>query len=91
MYKNGQTVKQNFKKAKRWFEQAAAQGYKKAMHNLAMIYANGAKGVQRDYKKALEWYEKAALHGYQSAWVNLGCMYAQGQGCEQDHSKAAEW
>lgn len=47
-------------KAKEYFEKAVEQSFKNAMVDLAIIYENGAPGIEPDFNKALEIYEKAA-------------------------------
>ena len=71
MYRDGEGVRQDYKKAIEWTEKAAKQGYVSAQYNLGVMYDNG-QGVRQDYKKAKEWYEKAANQGDVDAQYNLG-------------------
>jgi TPR repeat protein len=59
-------VPQDYKKARQWWEQAAAQGVAQAQYNLGQLYANG-RAVPQDYVMARGWYEKAAAKG--NAWA----------------------
>ena len=89
-YFTGNDVRQDYAKAKEWFEKAAAQGDAEAQFNLGVMYGNG-EGVRQDYVKAREWYEKAAAQGHASAQLNLGTLYYHGEGVRQDYVKAREW
>jgi TPR repeat protein len=90
MYRDGEGVRQDYKKAIEWTEKAAKQGYVSAQYNLGVMYDNG-QGVRQDYKKAKEWYEKAANQGDVDAQYNLGIMYDNGEGVKQDKKIAKEW
>jgi TPR repeat protein len=63
LYEHGQGVEQDYKRARRWYEKAAACGDASAMYNLGLLYANG-RGVEQDYEQARRWYEKAVKAGY---------------------------
>jgi TPR repeat protein len=66
LYADGRGVLQDYKKARQWWEQAAAQGVSQAQYNLGQLHANG-RGVPQDYATARGWYEKAAAQG--NAWA----------------------
>jgi TPR repeat protein len=83
MYANGEGIKQDYLKAKEWYEKAAIQGDSDSQYNLGVMYANG-EGIKQDYLKAKEWYEKAAIQGHPYSQYNLGVMYANGEGINQD-------
>src|SRR5690606_40942624 len=74
MYKNGNGVAKDYKKAVEWYQKAAEKGNADAQFNLGVMYKNG-NGVAKDYKKAVEWYQKAAEKGNANAQFNLGVMY----------------
>ena len=74
MYSHGQGVKQDYSKAREWWEKAAKQEYADAQYNLGLMYATG-KGVKQDYSKARAGFEKAAKQGDAAAQFNLGNMY----------------
>jgi len=69
-YDVGLGVEQDYRKAREWYEKAAAKGSADAMYNLGLLYANG-HAVEQDYGKAREWFEKAAAKGSVNAGVLL--------------------
>ncbi len=90
MYSTGQGVKQDSKKAVKWYRKAADQEHVGAQCNLALMYKDG-QGVKQDSKKAVKWYRKAAEQGDAEGKHMLGVMYDTGQGVPQDYQKASEW
>ena len=70
MYEHGEGVKQDYKKAFKWYRKAA-------QHDLGVRYDNGT-GVKQDHKEAVAWYRRAADQGHASAQFNLGSMYREG-------------
>lgn len=62
----GIRTRQDYKKAKEFFEQAAQQGYTKAQFNLGTMCEKG-QGVSQDYHKAKKYYKQAAEQGYRPA------------------------
>ena len=90
MYTLGEDVKQDYKKAAKWYHKAAEQGYAAAQANLGWLYAEG-RGVKKSDKKAVEWYRKSADQGNADAQTNLGWMYENGRGVKQSDKKAARW
>jgi hypothetical protein len=90
MYVVGETVKQDFAKAKTWFKKAGNQGYAKAQFALWSLYDYGW-GVKQNFAKAKAWFEKAANQGHAEEQYNLGVMYKEGQGVKQDIAKAKSW
>lgn len=87
MYCNGEGVRQDYKRARSWFEKAAAQGYAKAQVNLGVMYAKG-QGVRQDYARARSWYEKAAAQGNAEAIALLGAMHSNGKSVRQNRAQA---
>src|SRR5215472_807733 len=77
VYQNGWGVPQDYSKAHKWFEKAAADGNTAAMINLGRLYEQGL-GIAQDFGKALEWFQKAAGAGGRDATVNLGRLYERG-------------
>ena len=73
-----------------WFASAAAKGNLKAMHNLAIAYAQGL-GTDKDESKAAEWFTRAAEHGYVDSAFDLAVLYERGQGVRQDLKQAMKW
>jgi hypothetical protein len=90
MYKDGTGVKQSYEMAKMLYEQAAQQGYVKAMCSVGYMYDHG-EGVEQSDDKAREWYEQAAELGDADAQSNLGVMYCNGQGVEVSFTKARQY
>jgi localization factor PodJL len=69
---------------------AAQKGNGKAMHNLAVLYAEGADGTP-DYTSAAEWFRRGADHGVSDSQYNLGILYARGIGVTQDYAESYKW
>ena len=90
MYYHGDGVKQDYKKAREYFEKAAAQNNGNALVLLGGMYNLGA-GVKQDDKKAREYYEKAAAQNNGYALGFLGLMYSNGTGVKQDKKKGREY
>lgn len=80
-------VKQNFKRALFWFEQAAESNVANAAYNLGVLHHQGL-GTKPDLGKAIEWYTKAAVLGHPEAQYNLGIAYIEGVGVGYDPVKA---
>ena len=66
MYKYGNGVTKDYKKAVDWYTKSAEQGYASGQWNLGVMYQNG-DGVTMDKSKAVEWYTKAAEQEFQLA------------------------
>ncbi len=62
MYERGQGVTASAALAAKWYLAAAGQGNRKAMHNLAVAYAEGSAG-RKDTQEAARWFTKAAALG----------------------------
>jgi len=69
----GRGVKENHKKAIRWYQLAAEQGNAEAQINLGRMYANG-RGILKDYKEAVKWYRLAAEQGDVAAKSQLDLL-----------------
>ncbi len=72
------------------YRAAADKGNGKAMHNLAVLYAEGINGPA-DYRSAAHWFRKAAEHGITDSQYNLAILYARGIGVEQNYAEAYKW
>ena len=83
-------MKQDYSKAREWYDKAAKQEHAGAQCNLGVMY-NSGHGGEQDYSKAREWYEKAAKQEHASAQYNLGIMYENCRGVEQSDSNAMRW
>src|SRR4030081_2950085 len=83
-------VRQNLDSARRLYLAAAEAGNAKAMHNLAVIYAEGIDG-KPDYPTAAKWFRKAADYGLSDSQYNLGILYARGIGVGANPAEAYKW
>jgi TPR repeat protein len=73
-----------------WFEQAALRGNVKAMHNLAIAYAQG-QGTAEDDSRAAAWFNRAANQGYVDSQFDLAVLFERGQGVRQNRVAALKW
>jgi localization factor PodJL len=90
LYEKGLSVKKDVDIARRYYLQAAERGNAKAMHNLAVLDADGG-GKGADYKNAAQWFRKAADRGVADSQFNLGILYARGIGVEQNLAESFKW
>jgi TPR repeat protein/ferredoxin len=81
---------ENYKKAMRFYKQAANTGHVEAMYDLGSMYEYGI-GINKNEKEAIRWYRKAADEGHAAAMFNLGYAYGRGEGVEQDDTQAVYW
>lgn len=88
LYERGQGVASDPVKAMHWYELAASQGNRKAMHNLAVAYASGQK---RNMTEAARWFAKAAALGLADSQFNLAVLYERGEGVPQSLADAYKW
>ena len=89
-YEKGLGVKKDTDLARRYYTQAAERGNAKAMHNLAVLDADGG-GKGANYKSASQWFRKAADRGVADSQFNLGILYARGIGVEQNLAESFKW
>ena len=66
MFEMGIGVEQSYKRAVKWYAQAAKQGDEYGQYNLGRMYEAGW-GVPRDYDKAIGLYRDAATRGLPQA------------------------
>ena len=71
MYKGGEVVPENARKAKVWYEKAAEKGNLDAINGLARLYRYGV-GVRKDHEKAFALYQQAALKNHLASQVGIG-------------------
>lgn len=76
--------------SRRWTERAAAQGDRRAMHNLGLLYFEG-KGGRKDLALAKEWFRRAADLGLSDSQYNLGLVYENGYGVTKNVAEAYKW
>ena len=77
-------------KARDYYEKAATQGHVRAMHNLAVIEAEGVEG-KPDYAGAAQWFHRAADYGVRDSQFNLAILYARGMGVSQNLGQSYVW
>jgi TPR repeat protein len=70
LYRLGQGVDKNPKKARDYYEKAANVGHPPSQTNLAQMYFVG-NGITANRKKGMFWLEKAAAQGYPPAQQQL--------------------
>jgi localization factor PodJL len=83
-------VKKNLETARRYYMAAGEAGHAKALHNLAVLYAEGIDG-KPDYQTAAKWFGKAAGYGVADSQYNLAVLYARGIGVEQNLAESYKW
>jgi len=76
--------------ARKYYEQAAAQGYVPAMTRLAIFCEHG-RGGPVDRAKAFEWAMKGAKGGDSDAQMFVAAAYMDGKLMPKDMAKAVEW
>jgi localization factor PodJL len=89
-YEKGMAVKKDIDIARRYYLMAAERGNAKAMHNLAVLDADGG-GKGANYKGASQWFRKAADRGVADSQYNLGILYARGIGVDQNLAESFKW
>lgn len=83
-------LRQDHRRAYRYFTQAAAAGDADAMSHLGHMHANGL-GVKANNETALSLFNKAAEKGHAHAQYGLGYMYLAGYGVTQNYKKALHY
>jgi localization factor PodJL len=83
-------VKKDPDKAREFYLVGADKGNAKAIHNLAVLYAEGIDG-KPDYRQASHWFRKAADRGVADSQYNLGILYARGIGVDQNLAESYKW
>lgn len=91
IYENGKGTPVDFKKAVALYQEAADQGHRQAMVQLAGLYFNGQADGTRDEEKALYWYEKAASLGDRDALYQLGLLSETGVSTKLDFNDALRY
>ncbi|MBM2777718.1 sel1 repeat family protein [Helicobacter pylori] len=80
--------KQDFSKARKYFEKACELKDGGGCFNLGRLYYYG-EGVEKDFKKAFALFEKACDLNNSGGCGALGMLYEFGQGVEKNLTKAA--
>lgn len=86
-YTGSMDGKPDLKKARYWYEKAAAQDQPTALFNLGVMYEKG-EGVEKDADKALVYYCRAADKGLVEAQLNAAVEFRD---LRQDLGKAAHY
>ncbi|WP_134044619.1 tetratricopeptide repeat protein [Helicobacter pullorum] len=89
LYFNGDSVKQDYKKANELFSKACEMNNAEGCAYLGILYYYG-DGVKQDYKKAMELYNKACEMNNAWGCAYLGYLYDNGYGVRQNYKKARE-
>ncbi len=91
-YEKGSGVIRDLAQAKLWYGRAAERGNVRAMHNLAVVYAeNPAANGKPDYANAAAWFRRGAEYGVRDSQYNLAVLYARGLGLTQDLAQSYVW
>jgi serine/threonine protein kinase/TPR repeat protein len=79
-----------FDQARKYYEDAAAEGYPLSLSNLGVLYMNG-EGVQRSPEIAANLFKQGAEKGDANGmFFYAGCL-EEGLGLQKDSKAAAEW
>jgi uncharacterized protein len=87
-YFNGQGVKKDFKKAKKFCIKGSSRGVIDCRFMLGSIFLKGLD-VPQDYKEAAKWFKLAVNHP--ASLYNLGFLYFNGLGVPQNHKTAINY
>jgi TPR repeat protein len=90
IYAKGESVKQDYALAARWYRQAADQGHAGAQAALGELYEAG-RGVPQDNAEAAKWYLRAAEQGNVTGQYSLAVLYVLGKGVRADNLEALKW
>ncbi len=91
VYEKGIGVERDYGRARKWYQSAAEAGNARAMHNLAVLLAEGGDGGKPDYVSASGWFRKAADLGVRDSQFNLAILYARGLGVAQSLPQSYLW
>ena len=90
MFEKGVGTPRDANLARVWYTRAAEQGNAKAMHNLAVLHAEGVSG-KPDYATATEWFRRAAELGVRDSQYNLAILLGRGLGAPVDLGQSYVW
>ena len=80
----------DFDQARKFYEEAAAEGYPLSLSNLGVLYMNG-EGVQRSPEIAANLFKQGAEKGDPLGMCFYAGCLAEGLGLQKDSKSAAEW
>ncbi len=89
LYERGVGVRQDYAKAREWYERAMQNGDDFALARMGLLYELGL-GVEKDYATAREYYSRALRAENALGYAQMGYLYETGKGVEMDRLKAAE-
>jgi len=90
MYRLGDGVEKNYKKAYEFFEKASNQGDISGKLELARLLYLG-RGVDQNFKKSFQLNKEAARSGSSKGQYNIAMMYYFGEGVSKDLKKSKQW
>ena len=79
-----------FDQARKYYEEAAAEGYPLSLSNLGVLYMNG-EGVQRSPEIAANLFKQGAEKGDPIGMFFMPGVWQEGLGLQKDSKGAAEW
>jgi SEL1 protein len=82
MYLRGESVTQNFDKAKTWFERGITKGNAQSQYGLGLMLLKGYGG-KKNVKKAMELFKASAEQDYAPSQVEMGRLHLD-QGSTED-------
>ncbi|TAL82060.1 MAG: hypothetical protein EPN75_03065 [Beijerinckiaceae bacterium] len=91
LYEKGLGVKRDIGKAMTLYRKAAENGNIRAMHNLAVLTAEGGSDGKPNYTVAAQWFRKAAEYGVRDSQYNLAILLARGLGVSQNLPLSYTW
>ena|GEM_PF-1916381 len=91
LYETGRGVPQDNAAARDWYAQAAEGGNARAMHNLAVLYAEGTVTGTPDYAEAARWFAEGASYDIRDSQYNLAVLFERGLGVRTDMRQAYLW
>ena len=91
LYEKGLGVPRDLAQATTWYRKAALAGNIRAMHNLAVLTAEGGVSGKPDYAIAAQWFRKAAEYGVRDSQYNLAILLARGLGVPQNLTLSYAW
>ena len=90
IYEVGLGVREDYVKARHWYERAAAAGDVKAQYSLGMLLTLGLGGP-KDQVKSRQLMQAAAEAGHPGAMFSFGLALAAGTGGPKDVRQANLW
>jgi TPR repeat protein len=83
--------RRDYRKARLWWERAAAQGHVESQNDLGELLRDGEPGVPRDRRAAFPWLLAAAKGGHPTAMLSVGYACFYGAGTARDLEEAKRW